>query len=244
MKKRIDFIIPGNQKCGTTTLHQLLRQHPEIRMSAKKELHFFGSKAFTSTEASYGAYHHRGWGTTDFDDEAFYGESTPKYASNTRNGEPHVLKRIKAYNPEIKLILLFRDPVDRAHSQWFMLRRRRFPDLPPFDEFITGLLDGASRKHSSVLLRGNYGSIVFNVLSNFPPNHCLFVTPTDLNDHLEEITKFIGASPFQYDALHLNVHTNKGTIDPSTVARLRDYYRAEVEIFSRLTGTDVRQWSG
>ena len=242
MKTRVDFLIAGNQKCGTTTLHQLLSQHPDTRMSEPKEMHFFDERSFDSSEAAYAEYHRRGWGTDRFDDRAVYGESTPKYACVGGNRRALYLDRIVEYHPDVKLILLFRDPIERALSQWSMLRRNR-DDIPSFTELIDSLLDDdTNTEHRDILRRGHYGSIVFNVLARFPSDHCLFITPADINEHLDHVCRFIGVGSYDFEPLHLNVHDDKDPIDPELLARLRDYYRAEIDIFGRLTGTDVRHW--
>ena len=54
MKQRIDFIVGGIQKCGTTTLYGLLRQHPSLIGSAPKEPHFFSRRGNSQlTEEQY-----------------------------------------------------------------------------------------------------------------------------------------------------------------------------------------------
>ena len=186
MKNRINFLIAGNQKCGTTTLHELLRQHPALCMSKRKELHFFDQKLYEPSEDSFRNYHQRGWGSTKLEDDLLYGESTPKYVLVNANGRPLFLDRISDYNPNIKIIGLFRDPVARAHSQWFMLRKKN-PDIPSFDVLINQLLDGKKSPFKDVINRGKYGSIVSNLLSRFPAENCLFLMPTDLNDNLKEM---------------------------------------------------------
>lgn len=111
--KRVSFLVAGVQKGGTTALDSYLRQHPEICMATKKEIHFFDNdKHFQKNEnkPNYHLYH-----------EAFQencvnlllGESTPIYSY----WKP-AIQRIYNYNTEMKFIILLRNPVERAYSHW------------------------------------------------------------------------------------------------------------------------------
>jgi Sulfotransferase domain len=99
-------IILGGAKCGTTSLYFYLIQHPKILPSIKKELFFF-NKFHKTTE----------WYRKQFPEiigeEEITGEGTPIYFVH-----PQVARRIFDYNPKIKLIVLLRNPVDRAYSQY------------------------------------------------------------------------------------------------------------------------------
>jgi hypothetical protein len=100
-----DFLGIGVQKGGTTTLQRLLEQHPQVYLPRRKELHYF-SLHYGRGEA---------WYRQQFADaEAHHcsGEITPYYAFH-----PQAPQRIQALVPKAKLILLLRDPVDRALSQ-------------------------------------------------------------------------------------------------------------------------------
>nr|WP_170951248.1 sulfotransferase domain-containing protein [Synechococcus sp. UW106] len=241
MKDRIDFLVAGVQKCGTTTLWKLLRQHPGICISNKKELHFFDQKLYKPTRENINDYHFSGWGVTKFDGTLLYGEATPKYVLVGNQGKPLYLSRIRDYNPNIKLIVLFRDPVARAHSQWYMLRKSN-PNLPSFDNLVNQLIDGKQNRFIDILNRGRYGSIVANLISLFPPENSLFLAPVDLHQSIDEITAFLGASSFSYQPVSSLINNDKGLVLPSTVNKLRRFYLYEIQLFQRLTGADVSSW--
>lgn len=111
-----DFLIVGAQKCGTTTLHYALGKHPEIFMSAPKELDFF------EDDDNYA----RGidWYASFFQRSRFgqvVGEASPEYFHYD-----HVPARIAKALPQVKIIVLFRNPVDRAYSgYWHSVRVAR-----------------------------------------------------------------------------------------------------------------------
>ena len=103
------FIVIGAMKCGTTSLHLYLDRHPEIGMSAKKELNFFTSRrSFARGVEWYGA---------QFDDRfPARGESSTSYTKcHIFRGVP---ERMHSVLPDCKLIYLVRNPVDRIVSQY------------------------------------------------------------------------------------------------------------------------------
>src|SRR5688572_4249341 len=108
---RVTFLIAGVQKGGTTALFDYLGDYPDIVLADAKELHFFDDEAQDWSAPDYGAYNAR------FSDPAGRpcGEATPIYTY-----WPNSLERIAAYNPAMKLVVMLRDPVERAWSHWRM----------------------------------------------------------------------------------------------------------------------------
>src|SRR4051812_21310479 len=102
-----DFIIIGTQKSGTTSLHYYLDQHPDMRGSKPKELHYFDRRV------------HSGESLVEYESafrsfcKKIHFESTPYYIY-----QPGALELIKESYPEIRLITVLRDPVKRAFSAW------------------------------------------------------------------------------------------------------------------------------
>ncbi|MEM1131190.1 MAG: sulfotransferase [Pseudomonadota bacterium] len=120
------FIVIGAMKAGTTTLHGLLAQHPDIYMSREKELNFF-------TQA-HNRRHGLAWYRQQFPtDLPLCGESSPLYASwPQHDGVPEA---ILAELPDVRLIYCVRDPISRAVSHFKHLMAVG-EDLPPVDEGI------------------------------------------------------------------------------------------------------------
>ena len=112
-----DFLCIGTQKGGTTYLYELLRCHPEIFLASPKEQHFFSLYWQKGTN----------WYANQFlavSDNQICGEVTPYYLYH-----PEAPRRIFSVVPEVKLIVLLRDPVERALSQYFHSRRLGFEPL-------------------------------------------------------------------------------------------------------------------
>lgn len=115
---KVDFLICGTQKGGTTALDAYLREHPQICMANKKEVHFFDDENnFTTQNPDYSLYH------AYFSPNSVHsisGEATPIYMYWRNTPE-----RIWQYNPDMKLIVLLRNPIERAYSHWNMERSRK-----------------------------------------------------------------------------------------------------------------------
>lgn len=116
-----DFLAIGGQRCGTTWLHFLLDQHPDIFVPAVKEVHYFNFEPnYDRGPAWYAQV------LTPDAGQSVRGECTPNYFWNTLL--PGVAKvprqiidiapKVHALNPDAKLLLILRDPVKRAISAW------------------------------------------------------------------------------------------------------------------------------
>lgn len=107
-----DFLIIGAQKSATSTLHSYLSQHPKIVGSKPKEIHYFDWEIYFDKD--------RVWYESHFQSvekgKKFF-EATPNYIYHEK-----VAQLIKSFYPEIKLILILRDPVSRAFSAWNFYR--------------------------------------------------------------------------------------------------------------------------
>ena len=101
--KKLDFIGIGVQKSATSWVFQSLIEHPEIQAGKEKEINFFNFKY----QYGYHWYQNR-----FFDSELLTGEFSTQYF-----WDKNVPERIYQFNPDIKLILCLRNPVDRAFSQ-------------------------------------------------------------------------------------------------------------------------------
>lgn len=120
-----NVVVIGSGKCGTSSLHHYLRQHPEIYMSRPKELRFF------SHEQNWD----RGieWYESHFADASapVCGEASPQYTHYPRvRGVP---ERMQSVIPDAKLIYLVRDPLERIAAGWMDNYSRRFEHRPLAD---------------------------------------------------------------------------------------------------------------
>ena len=106
-----NLIVIGGMKCGTTSLHAYLRQHPQIAMSKQKALDFF-------IDGGHGNWH-RGvdWYARQFAaGTPVRGEASPNYTNLRRH--PELPARMHAVVPDATLVFMVRDPIDRLVSHW------------------------------------------------------------------------------------------------------------------------------
>ena len=159
-KNRIDFIIIGVQKAGTTALDTYLRKHMEIEMGEIKEVHFFDNdKYFINEKIDYKEYHKY----FNFScDKKVFGETTPIYIWWKDS-----IKRIFNYNKNIKLIIILRNPINRAFSHWNMevSRKNEFRDF--YSCISENKLDEKQNKITSYIERGFYSEQIENLLKCF-----------------------------------------------------------------------------
>lgn len=153
-----DFMIGGEAKCGSTTLWQILSQHPRVFFPEQKELHYFSSySAFSELGRleTHGLDPYRQLFAAARADQKC-GEATPNYLF-----DPGACRRIANALPGVRLLFILRDPVERAWSQyWHQVRRGR--ERLPFEAALQAearrLEDGDAdqRTHFSYAARGHY----------------------------------------------------------------------------------------
>src|SRR5881227_4372443 len=163
--ERLDFIVAGAQKSGTTALHYFLAKHPNITMGDQQEIHFFDDDATFAATVDYERLHKH---YPLVAPSTIAGDCTPSYLYF----KPTV-ERIWNYNPKIKLLVLLRNPVERAFAHWNM---QRFKGREPLDFFdaireeetrIAGAPPAQARRFA-YLERGFYGRQLERVFKFFP----------------------------------------------------------------------------
>lgn len=108
--RKPNFFIVGAPKCGTTAMYQYLESHPEIYLSPVKEPYFFGSdlkyiNLKRPTKDEYLALFE------DATDEKIIGEASITYLVSTEAAQ-----EIKSFNPEARVLIMLRNPVDMIYS--------------------------------------------------------------------------------------------------------------------------------
>ena len=202
-----DFIVIGAQKAGTSSLFYYLTQHPQLIPSKKKEIHFFdGGKDPRFDVYDEGLPFYRAHFPLSFQltnrQKVF--EATPIYLFH-----PMAPQRLHKFLPHVKLIVLLRNPTDRAISHYFHSRRKGHETLPigdamqaedgrlkrPFDQ--ANVLDPSFRFHS-YKARGLYEQQLKRYLRYFPMQQLLILNSEDLftepHKVLHKVFEFVGVN--------------------------------------------------
>ena len=112
LQLRPSFLIIGAQKCGTTSLYNYLAQHPLIIPAKNKEIHYFDIN-FDQDINWYLSHFHLLSSSEQKGQFFITGEATPYYVFH-----PLVAKRVFNLFPDIKIILLLRNPIERAYYHY------------------------------------------------------------------------------------------------------------------------------
>src|SRR5438105_6519641 len=175
-------IVIGAAKCGTTSVHEYLDDHPEVAMSAEKELNFFVEEKNWPRGIA--------WYESQFDPDApVRGESSPTY---TAYPEYHgVPERIRSVVPDAKLIYLVRDPIERILSHYL---HRTTVRPQPLEEALAR--DDLRERLVAV---SRYWLQLTRYLPHFPEEQILVVDSDELrHDHavtMRRIFGFVGVDP-------------------------------------------------
>jgi hypothetical protein len=236
--RRLELIVGGVQKAGTSSLFGYLAAHPGLAPPVRKELHFFDDERIDWSAPDYSALE----AAFAAEEGGLRFEATPIYLF-----WPRALERIQRYNPAVKLIFVFREPVARAWSHWRM-ERKRGQETRPFSDAIRSAPVGASGlRHHSYVARGLYAQQLERALMIFDPGQMLLLTADELmadpRGALARIAAFLRIAPFP-DMLprRENVGVPMGEVPAVDAAYLRAVYRADTARFAALSGLAIDNW--
>jgi len=196
--ERLDFILAGAQKSGTTAMHYFLSRHPNVTMGDQQEIHFFDSDAMFVSEVDYEQLHKH---YPLLASSTIAGDCTPSYLYH----EP-AAERIWKYNPKIKLLVLLRSPIERAFAHWNM---QRFKGREPLDFFdavreektrIAGAPPDEARRFAYVH-RGFYTRQLERLFKFFPREQVKILKFEEFKEKQREILttifSFLGLKPLR-----------------------------------------------
>ena len=116
---KVNLFIVGAPKAGTTSLYHYLNEHPEVQMSNIKEPDYFSNQEIIDQKLYYKS---KCIDNLDDYNELFNNKECKIYgdASVSYLFYPKVPQRIFKYNPKSKIIIMLRDPIERAYSHYLM----------------------------------------------------------------------------------------------------------------------------
>jgi Sulfotransferase domain len=195
-----NFFIVGAPKCGTTALYEYLRPHPHIFMPEIKEPHFF-AKDLGSYPRIKRLEEYRDLFAGATEDQQRVGEASVYYLRSTL-----AIPKIKEFNPDARIIAMFRNPVDMVyslHAQLLYVGEESEPDFETawrMQERRRAGMDIPPRTRSPLLVQyeevGKFGTQAQRVLASFPAPQVKFILYDDFaaspQGVYDEVIEFLG----------------------------------------------------
>lgn len=246
-----DYLIVGAQRAGTTSLYKYLAQHPDVgRVRLGKGVHYFDTNADRSL-TWYRSHFPLDPARVPFRDRPNHvGEGCPYYLFH-----PECAARIHAALPDVKIIAILRDPIERAHSHWAHETARGFEHL----SFEAALEAEESRlagqaellrprsgysfehQHHSYVARGQYAPQIQRLWDEFGPDRVLVLPSTQLFTEPARAyaasLEFLGLEPFtaQYEVHNARAYSK---IQPETEQLLAERFATSNERLVEMLGTE------
>jgi hypothetical protein len=242
---KLDFIIAGAQKSGTTALHYFLQKHPHITLGDQQEMHFFDNDDFFSPPPPDYELLHRHFRPVP--PTTIAGECTPSYLYY----EP-AMERIWNYNPRIKLLILLRNPVERAFAHWNMQRSKGREPLDFLDAVkieknrVTETSPLQSRRFSYVD-RGFYSEQLERVWKFFSRPQVKVIKSEEFRKNnretLNSTLEFLGMKPLRMiRSKDRNVVPYERAISAPERKYLYGIFAEEIARVERMLGWDCSDW--
>lgn len=197
--KKINLFIVGTQKGGTTALADFLAKHPNVYVVDGKEAHVFDNPELqnTSFECIDMAYQQL---LSQYNGEEICCDATPIYMYFKE-----IPTRLFNYNPNARIIIILREPAERAFSHYQMEKRRGDEELGYYSALLSEKKRlaadadpyqlGSAHRVFSYRSRGHYFSQLVNIYSSFPKENVLILTNDQLRLHhqrtLGKVTHFL-----------------------------------------------------
>lgn len=235
-----DFCILGGMKCGTTALFMYLEMHPHVWSGGTKEIHYFNTNR-DFDESYYRSFFpeiHRLCECDNVYQRQIVGEATPDYLFH-----PAAPKLFHDVNPNAKLIILMRNPIDRAYSHWKQGHRFGF-ETETFERAIAlepDRLRGEERRmlenihyysyrHQmySYLERGKYLQQIERWQEHFSNSQFLYIYSEDLfsqtSKEYKKVLEFLELPEWTPESFDIKFPGVSGTISSEARQSLQEYF--------------------
>ena len=259
MRGSPDFVIIGGQKCGTTSLYDFIVRHPDIIPAHQKEIHYFtlqyrlGKQWYRSNFPINLSRHNY----LKKQKKLLTGEASPTYIFY-----PTAPNRMKKILPDVKLIVILRNPVDRAYSQYhhaikfniispstpfekiIELSKERYAKKKEWDDILNNHDSNPTQYRAhSFIARGVYADQLENWFKYYDKKQFLFLATEDFHKNpqqtLDQTFNFLGVIPFNANNLkNLNVGNYKEKMNEDTRKSLIEYFKLHNKRLYRLLQRD------
>jgi hypothetical protein len=238
-----DYLIIGSSRSGTTSLFEYLMNHPNVEYPTTKQVHYFDK------------YSHFGknWYKMHFPlkwKKGISGDATPYYFNS-----PNASKKVHELMPFVKIIIMCRNPVDRAYSQYYLEHNGKNETLS-FEEAIEKEDDRIKDEYNKMELNpnihnqkyytysyldsGKYEKHLKKWLEYFPISQFMFIKSEDFYEYPSkvflEIQKFLNISKYDLPEYKIFRAEKYPNMKPETRKKLEDYFKPHNEKFFKLIG--------
>jgi hypothetical protein len=242
--QKLDFIVAGAQKSGTTALNYYLKRHPQIALPVKKEVHFFDNdELFAGGNVSYERLHEM---FRPARSGTIAGENTPIYIY----WRP-ALPRIRNYNSAMKFVVILRSPIERAFSQWNMQRSRGnepFEFLQAVEAEPRRIADAAPQqlRKFSYVDRGRYADQLERAFRLFPREQFLVIKyetfRAQQRETVEGVFRFLNLKPVRFRSVEAHDIPYARQIREEERAAVREILKSDIGRIEVLLGWDCSDW--
>lgn len=208
----LDFVGIGAARCGTTWIARCLAEHPSIFVPPRKELHYFHNNFLYEPTLRFVRRQMTGAGP-----DQIRGEFTPRYMIN-----PIAMERIQATCPQVKILIVLRDPVHRAFSEYCYSR------LHQKKEFVTSVLEAMEgANHEDYVVKGRFAKHLAAAMEIFSPARMHIMLFEDIasrpRELLHDLFSFLNVNPsFEPSVLRTRINQS----DPRRYAARRWWARS------------------
>lgn len=219
---KVDFFIVGAPKAGTTSLYHYLSEHPQVEMSSQKEPDYFSDKAINEQGMYYTKNRVNSLAKYESlfvqKESVVYGEASVSYLFYE-----NVPEDIKKYNPNAKIIIMLRNPIERAFSHYLMDYRLGLIS----DSFENVLAKKSKHKNAHLFYQqyievSKYSKQIQRYLDFFEKDSILFIDYEDLKINVsktvDQVYNFLHIST--EFAADINTKHNTFTMPKNKVIRL------------------------
>jgi len=252
-----DYLIIGFPKCGTTSLHEYLTQHPSIYPPLGKEIDYFDrlySKGVNWYKVRFPLLSKKFFIKKVLCKDFITGEATPRYIEH-----PHTLNRIKKTIPGAKFIVLLRNPIERSFSHYNMNIRNGY-ECHTFEDAIKHEKDRIKGRYEKMLNNQNYYSWDYDLfgylehsnyfeklkkwMSEFPREQFLIIQSEDFLKNpsiiYHIVLKFLNLPKWESSEykLYKKREYKHSKISPTLKKELVEYFRPHNEKLYKLLGTN------
>ena len=206
-----DFIVIGAMKAGTSSLHEYLAVHPQVSMSAIKELNFFLPHRYDRLGLDW--YRRQ---FSDTPDALVAGESSPTYSMC--HEYPRVAELMHAVVPDARLVYVVRDPIRRLESQWV--------HLVGGGKIRTSLSEAVADLDQSLLVQTSRYWTQLSWYLRFWPEDRILVRQAerlaaDVREVVGDVLEFVGLDRhFDHPVLDQRFHDSREKVRPNRLGRL------------------------